>query len=299
MAGQFNEMEVMIAVAEQGSFSAAARHLDLTPSGVAKLVARLEQRLSTPLFLRSTRKLVLLDEGERYYRHAKRLVREIRLAEEDVAGGAVHRPRGPLRVSSTVGFGRNVLLGLVPRFLQTYPDVELDITLSDGMIDLYEERADIAIRAGSLADSQLRSRKVMETRRVVVAAPGYLDRYGIPQTPADLETHNCLRFNFRSPRDTWPFLDKKKAVAAQPVSGNVLVGSGFDVRQLCALGVGIARVGRFYVEPEIAAGGLVPILEDYNPGDIETVSALFAGHEHLATRVRAFVDFLVANVASP
>lgn len=296
MDGRSGEMEVMIAVVEQGSFSAAARRLELTPSAVAKLIGRLEQRLDTRLFMRSTRSLTLTDEGERYFQHAKRLLREIQLAEADVAGSAVLQPRGPLRVSCTVGFGRTVLLPLVPRFIAAYPAVELDITLSDGIIDLYEERADIAIRSGAISDSQLKTRKIMETARVVVAAPAYLERHGTPLHPADLAGHNCLRFNFRAARDSWPFLDDGGRVVRQPITGNVLGSSGADIRQLCGLGVGIARVGRFYAAPEIAAGRLVPLLERYNPGDLETVSAVFAGHAHLATRVRAFIDFLIAAV---
>ena len=296
MDGRTSEMEVMVAVVEQGSFSAAARRLELTPSAIAKLIGRLEQRLGTRLFLRSTRSLVLTDEGERYFAHCKRLLREIQLAEADVAGSATLEPRGPLRVSSSVGFGRSVLLELLPKFLEQYPGVELDLTLSDGIIDLYEERADVAIRSGPISDSQLKSRKIMGMNRVVVASPAYLEKHGVPLRPEDLAQHNCLRFNFRTSQDSWPFRDAEGRALPQPVSGNFLGSSGADIRQLCAAGVGIARVGRFYAEPAIAAGRLVPLLEAFNPGDIETVSAIFAGHAHLATRVRAFIDFLIANV---
>jgi DNA-binding transcriptional LysR family regulator len=290
-------MEVFVLAAELKSFSAAGRKLRLSPSAVSKLVTRIEDRLGARLLVRTTRRLELTPEGEVYLGRARRILSEIAETERIVAEGAKVVPRGPLRVNASVGFGERYILPLVPAFLTLYPEIELDLTLTDGVIDVIGERTDVAIRSGPLRDSSLKARKLLESRKVVIASPAYLERHGTPRHPADLAAHNCLRFNFRRAMDDWPFLSADGQTAeARDVSGNMLVSSGAILRQLCLDGLGLGRIGRFHVEPDIAAGTLVPVLEDFNPGDIEVVHAVFAGHEHLAARIRAFIDFLVEKI---
>ncbi|MCF3638560.1 LysR family transcriptional regulator [Rhizobium sp. TRM95111] len=297
MDNRAGEMEVFAAAAELKSFSAAGRRLGLSPSAVSKLVTRIEDRLGTRLLVRSTRTLELTPEGELYLERARRILAEIAETERIVADGARATPRGPLRVNASVGFGERYILPLAPAFLALYPEIELDLTLTDGLIDVVGERADVAVRHGPMRDSSLKARKLMESRQVVMASPAYLARHGTPRTPADLAGHNCIRFNFRRSIDEWSFLPPGgTAVERRPVSGNLLVSSGSIIRQLCLAGIGIGRVGRFHVEPDIAAGALVPLLEDHNPGDLEEVHAVFAGHEHLAARIRAFIDFLAERL---
>ncbi|MNI11760.1 HTH-type transcriptional regulator DmlR [compost metagenome] len=178
-------------------------------------------------------------------------------------------------------------------FLQLFPDVQLDVTLTDDTVDLIRERVDIAIRHGPLRDSSLMARKLGQTRQVVIASPAYIAERGLPQSPADLEGHNCINFNFRRSVEGWPFRDPLTGkIDLRPVSGSLKASSGSIIRQFCVDGLGIGRVGRFHVEPDIQAGRLVPILEDFNPEDIEDIHAVYAGHEHLAVRIRAFIDFL-------
>lgn len=141
------------------------------------------------------------------------------------------------------------------------------------------------------------ARRLFSSRRVIVASPDYLSRQGVPKAPDDLDHHNCIGFNFRRSLDEWPFRDPDtQATYTKAISGNILVSSGSIKRQLCLLGVGIGRIGEFHVRPDIEAGRLVPILEDYNGGDMELVHAVYAGHEHLAARIRAFIDFLVERI---
>ncbi|GAA4182447.1 LysR family transcriptional regulator [Shinella granuli] len=297
MDNRAGEMDVFVLAAELKSFSAAGRKLGLSPSAVSKLVTRIEDRLGARLLVRTTRRLELTPEGEVYLGRARRILAEIAETERIVAAGARVVPRGPLRVNASVGFGERYILPLAPAFLSLYPEIELDLTLTDGVIDVIGERADVAIRSGPLRDSSLKARKLLESREVVVAAPAYLDRAGTPRHPDELVAHNCLRFNFRRSMEGWPFLSGDgKAVAVREVSGNMLVSSGAILRQLCLDGLGIGRIGRFHVEEDIAAGTLVPLLEDYNPGEVEVVHAVFAGHEHLAARIRAFIDFLAGNI---
>ena len=293
MDNRAGEMGVFVAAAESAGFSAAGRKLGLSPSAVSKLVTRIEDRLGTPLFVRSTRTLQLTPEGALYLERARRILADIDDAERLIATGADFVPRGRLRVSSLVAFGECCLLPLVPKFLALYPQVELDISLTDTVIDIVDERTDVALRSGPLRDSTLMARKILEFRRVVVASPTYLASHGVPEQPQDLDHHNCLRFNFRRSLDEWPFRDPSSGEAyTRPVSGNVHANSGVVMRQFALDGIGLARLGAFHVERDIAEGRLVAVLEDYNPEDIERIHAVYVGHEHLSARIRAFIDFL-------
>ncbi|MCA2435280.1 LysR family transcriptional regulator [Rhizobium leguminosarum] len=298
MDNRTGEMEVFVMAAELQSFSAAGRRLKMSPSAVSKLVTRIEDRLGTRLLVRSTRTMTLTPEGEVYLSRARRILTDITETEQIVAGGGKMIPRGLLRVNASVGFGERHLLALIPAFLELYPEVQLDISLTDGIIGLIEERTDIAIRSGAMDDSSLKARKLLESRRVIVASPAYLDAKGIPKTPQDLANHNCFSFNFRRSLNEWPFRNPGTSeVYRLPVTGNTAVNSGMVMRRPCLSGSGLGRVGQFHVQPDIDAGKLIPLLEEYNPHDMEQIHAVFAGHEHLAARIRAFIDFLAEHLS--
>ncbi|MBS7811139.1 LysR family transcriptional regulator [Roseococcus pinisoli] len=286
------EMEVFCRVVREGGFSAAARSLDLTPSAVSKLIARLEGRLGARLLLRTTRALTLTDEGEAYHRAAERILRELNEADQEATGGAV---RGRLRVSASVPFGGMFLAPLIPTFLERHPDVTVDLSLTDDVVDLLAQRADLAIRMGALPDSGLVARKLGQSRAVVCASPAYLARRGTPAAPAELAAHNCLGFNFRRGRNGWLFREEDRAIEL-PVSGNLLANNGETVRQMALAGTGIARLGRFHVAADIDAGALVPVLEAFNPGDLEMVHAVHVGGGQVPRRVRAFIDHVAENL---
>lgn len=297
MDNRAGEMEVFAAAVELGSFSAAGRQLKLTPSAVSKLITRMEDRLGVHLLLRSTRALRLTPEGERYLARARRILSEIEETEREIASGAEAAPRGRVRVNALVGFGVRCVVPLIPEFLARYPEVELDLTLTDSIVDLMEGRVDVALRSGTLRDSSLKARKILESRRVVIASPEYLARCGTPESPADLARHNCLLFNFRQNPYEWPFRDPETGESvAQQVSGQFFGDNGPTLRRLCLEGLGPARLGEFHVAPDLAAGRLVRVLERYNPEDIELVHAIFADHQHLPARVRVFVDFLAERI---
>lgn len=188
------EIEVFVRVVEAGSFSAAARELRMTPSAVSKLIARLEARLGARLVRRSTRRLMLTPEGTAFYESGLRILADMVAAEREAAAGAA--PRGRLRVNTYVPFGVHRLVPLLPDFLERYPEISVDLVLTDSVIDLMAERADVAIRAGPLGESRLVARKLGQSPVVVVAAPSYLERHGTPLTPTDLGSHNRMRFGF-------------------------------------------------------------------------------------------------------
>ncbi|MGO7211699.1 LysR substrate-binding domain-containing protein [Rhizobium ruizarguesonis] len=291
MMERSGEMEVFARVVQDRGFSAAARNLDLTPSAVSKLIARLEARLGTRLLVRTTRALTLTEEGEAYHHAALRILRELNDADQEAAGGAV---RGRLRVNTTIPFGTMFVAPAMPDFIARNPDLIVDLSFTDGIVDLVAEKSDVAIRTGDLPDSGLIARKLGQSRRVVCAAPDYLTRRGCPQTAPDLDQHDCLTFNFRRARPSWPFRCEGQEVA-QPVKGSIVVNNGETMKQMALAGAGIARVGLFHVESEIAAGSLVPLLEDQNPGDLELIHAVYVGGGPLPHRVRAFIEYMVAT----
>ncbi len=289
------EIEVFVRVVERGTLSAAAKTLGMTPSAISKLVGRLEDRLGTRLLNRTTRRLQLTPEGAAFYDNGLRILGEIDAAEREAAAGAT--PRGRLRVNCNVPFGQHYIVPLLPAFLAQHPEVVVDISLTDQVVDLLEERADVAIRAGPLRDSRLVARKLWQSRMVVVASPVYLAKHGTPAVPEELELHNRLGFAFTRSIDGWPFRDSDgREIALQP-RGNALVSDGEAMRLLALAGLGIGRLSRYHVQRDINAGALVPILEAFNPGDEEPLHAIYVGQGgHLPARVRAFLDFLAANV---
>jgi DNA-binding transcriptional LysR family regulator len=288
------EMEVFVRVVDLGDFSGAAREFRLTPSGVSKLVSRLEARLGARLFNRSTRKLQLTPEGQTFYDRAVRLLADMEEAEREAAAGAT--PRGHLRVNSNLPFGLRHVVPLVPLFLEQHPEVTLDLMLSDTVVDLMQERADIAIRVGPLRDSSLSARKLGTSRMAVVGSPGYLTRHGTPTTPGDLAGHKGIGWTFFRLIGAWPFRSggSTETISPAPIAR---AGDGETARLLALGGAGLARLSLFQIAPDIAAGSLVPVLEDYNPGDGEDIHAIYLGQGGpLPARVRAFIDFLAAHI---
>jgi DNA-binding transcriptional LysR family regulator len=289
------EIEVFVRVVERGTLTDAARTLGMTPSAVSKLIGRLEDRLGARLINRTTRKLQITPEGAVFYENGVRILAGIEAAEREAAAGAV--PRGRLRVNCNVPFGQHYLLPLLPKFLALYSEIAVDVSLTDRVVDLLEERADVAIRAGPLRDSRLVARKLWQSRMVIVGSPAYLERHGLPRAPADIAHHNCLDFGFTRLVEGWPLLDRDGQVARVTPQGNALASDGEAMRLMALAGLGLARLSRHHVQRDINAGTLVPVLEDFNPGDEELLHAIYVGQGgHLPARVRAFLDFLAANV---
>ena len=291
MADKSGEMELFVRAVALGSFSSAARTLHVTPSAVSKAIGRLEDRLGVQLLDRSTRSIRLTAEGQVYYRECLRLTVEIDELERNL-GSRRNVPQGRLRVNSSVSIARQHLLPILPKFLERYPEIEIDLSLSDEVVDLVSGQADVAVRIGPLQDSSLRARKVLDFRRIVVAAPAYLARHAAPKTPSDLAAHNCLGFNIKASLNEWPFIENGRSFA-QPVSGNFRANNGDTLRESVLSGVGIARLGSFMVDDDIRAGRLVPLLEDYHPNDTLSVFAVFFKQKYMPARIRCFVDFLI------
>jgi DNA-binding transcriptional LysR family regulator len=284
------EMEVFVQVVQQGGFSAAARSCQMTPSAVSKLVARMEARLGTRLVNRSTRAFQLTAEGCIFFERASRILADIEDAER--GAGVGEQPVGRIRLNTSASYAVHILAAILPRFLDRYQSVTLDIVQTDQVVDLLSERMDVAIRAGPLKSSSLVARKLGETRMVIVAAPSYLETHGRPETVEELERHNRLGLGYSRIVNGWP-LSRDGETIVVPIAGRVQASDGEALRRLALGGNGLARVAAFTVREDIEAGRLLPVLEEFNPGDREAFHAVHVGQGGpLSSRVRALLDFL-------
>lgn len=295
------EMSAFLKVACAGSLSGAARELGLTPSAVSRIVARIETRLGVRLMVRTTRQLRLTAEGEAFARAARRILADIDETEAALADRA--NPRGRIRVSAAMAHGRLLIVPRLSAFVARYPDIEVEMELSDEIADVLGGRVDVAIRFGPLPDSPLTARRLGDTGRTVISSPAYLARHGTPQVPADLARHNCLDFSFRRIEPGWPFRENGRDYMLA-IRGNITANNGETLVQLAAQGVGITRVGNFHIEAalargEFAPGTFVPLLEAFNPHDRESIHAVFVGGANTPARVRVFVDFLAETLRGP
>lgn len=288
-----DEMAVYVAVVEAGGFTRAAARLRLTPSAVSRIIARLEERLGARLLNRTTRHVGTTEEGRAYFERCRLILADIEEADSAVAGAGTV-VRGSLRVNVSVPFATHQLVPLIPAFLDRHPEIALELTLADRLVDQHEEAIDVAIRVGRAPATRTPTRIFARSRRVVCAAPAYLARKGTPDTPDDLAHHNCLNFTIDERLNAWPFRrDGEEETIA--VRGNCAADNGETLLQLTRAGVGFMRVAEFIASADIAAGRLVPVLEDFHPGDEQLVYALALERTMTSARVRAFLDFLDEN----
>lgn len=223
------EMEAFDAVVRAGSLSAAARALALTPSALSRIISRIESRLGVRLLVRTTRTLTVTPEGEAYLLAARRILADLTETEAAIAYQAA--PRGRLRVSASLAYGRITIVPLLATFVALYPEILVDLSLSDELTDVLGGQADVAIRFGPLSDSPLTARRIGSNGRTIVAAPAYLARTGTPAVPEDLHAHNCLNFNFRRIDPGWPFVRDGMAFALN-VGGTIEANNGETLVQL-------------------------------------------------------------------
>lgn len=287
---QLAEMRVFVRAVERGSFAGAADDLGLTPSAISKLIGRLEARLGVRLLNRTTRKLSLTGEGETYFHSGRQLIESVDSLEQEVAASA-GRPRGLLRIQTQVSFGVRHLAPALIDFQRRYPDVRINMSLTDRLVDVLAEQIDVAVRVGPLPDSTLMSRKITEIERVICASPEYLEQHGVPETPADLTQHRCLVFSAGRPR--WPF--KTAGGDIKPVEiSPIFASDSLDcILQMALQGAGIARLVDFMAGEPIRSGKLVPLLVDQHHPQRTPAFAVFPSGTQKVPKVRVFLDFLL------
>ncbi|EKU98695.1 transcriptional regulator [Leptolyngbya sp. PCC 7375] len=291
MLSVFNQLPELIAFVESvdvGSFSAAARSLGTTPSAISKRVAKLEDRLGIRLLQRTTRSLSLTAEGTTYYDRVARLLQELEDANDSVISGG--RPRGKLTVSASLDFGQRFLMQRLPIFLKEYPEIQVNLQLTERLVDLVAEGIDVAIRLGDLEDSSLIRRHLGYAQFILCASPGYLQKYGNPATPKDLVQHNCMRYLFNGQPLPWEFLiDGVWQII--PVRSSFNSDSGESLKNAALSDLGIVRMLSFHVKEELKTGQLVPLFFEQLPPGLAT-QAVFTHRRNLSPRVQVFLEFL-------
>jgi DNA-binding transcriptional LysR family regulator len=288
-------MRAFVQVVDRASFSAAAGDLDITPSAISKLVTRLEDRLGVRLLHRTTRRLSLTPEGETYCERARDILAAIADAEAEVSrAGRV--PRGRLRVSCITAFALHQLVPALPEFNERFPDVTLELSVSDRIVDLLAENADVGIRTGDVADPSLVARKFAEVERGLYASPDYLALRGVPENPQQLSGHDCIVLtSFPSPNH-WMFRDNDTIMDFE-IAGRFVVDTGEAALKLAIAGGGITRLGDVLAAEAIREGRLVPVLRHCYAAERAPISAVYPQGRHRMPKVRAFIDFLVEKFA--
>lgn len=292
---RFTALKVFRQVAEFGSFAAAARQLDLSPAAISKNIGELEAHLGTRLFNRTTRRLSQTEAGAQYYESVVRILDE--LNEADAALGPLQSmPRGLLRVASPMTLTLIRLSEAMPRFLTKYPALSVDLHMDSRRINLVEEGFDIAIRASdSLVDSSLIARKLMTMQQVVCGAPAYFVAHGVPERPADLQRHNCLKFTLSGHVDEWEF-EKGTERVRVPVTGRYRATSSLAVRDALRAGFGLSLLPSIYIKEDIARGTLRTVLDDW-VAIKSAVYVVYPSRRHVPGKVRAFLDFVVEELS--
>jgi len=284
------DMLLFAQVVKARSFSAAATCLGISKSRVSKSVARLEATLGVRLLQRSTRRLRLTEVGEAYFEHCDRILDELALADNTV--GSLHQePRGKLRFSAPVAFSTLHVAPALPDFMAQYPDLMVDMTISDSLVDLVEAGYDLALRiAPEPGGPNLVARRLAPIRRKICGSPAYLARRGVPQVPADLMSHNCLDYTCMNAEGRW-HLHGPGGEAAVPVSGSLRINDDEALSQAVLGGLGLALLPTFIVGSELLAGRLVEVLPDYLPAG-RFIYAVHLPDRHLPMKVRVFIEFL-------
>jgi DNA-binding transcriptional LysR family regulator len=288
-------MQVFSQVVESGSFARAADRLNLSTSATSRHVAELESHLGTRLLNRTTRRVSLTDSGRAFYERCVQLLGDLQEAEQEAARAAVV-PRGTMKLTTSVAFGVRHLAPAIAAFLARHREVRFDVSLSDRIVDLVEEGFDLGIRIGGPGSENLVARKLGETRLVPCASPGYLESRGAPKSPDELARHNCFTYEYVTPRNLWRFRDAAGREQAVRVSGNLHSNNGDLLAEVAARGIGIVFEPAFIVGPEVRAGRLVPLLQDFEPAPVP-IYAVYPSRKHLSAKVRLFVDFLVGSFA--
>lgn len=294
---QLGSIEQFCKAAELGSFTAAAEFLGLTPASVSRSIRRLEERLGVRLFFRSTRSVRLTPEGAIYHQECQRALEQISEAERLITGQQ-KVPSGLLRISVGTLYANYRLLPLIPEFTATYPQIELELSISNRLVDFVEEGYDLAVRLGVPRDSRLIAHKLEDASVGVFATPAYLARHGTPHTLADLEQHDCLQFILPSTGRPmpWIFRDEQGQDIDHHFRSRLrILDDALGTMSLGCAGGGLFQLYHFIAAPAVARGELVEILHPY-AGRSRQFNLLYPQNRHLSARVRAFVEFVVGRV---
>ncbi|NJM99879.1 MAG: LysR family transcriptional regulator [Phormidesmis sp. RL_2_1] len=297
---ELSVLQTFVDVVKQGSFAAVARERNVDPSSVSRAIAGLEEELGVRLLQRTTRRLSPTEAGMIYFQRIAPLVEEMQQAI-NVAADMSGQPKGTLRVTASVSFGLKCIVPLLPDFSSLYPDLIVDLVLTDATIDLFVERIDLAIRLGLLADSTLIAQQLMQTRYFICASPQYLKRWGHPKLPSDIENHNCLLFPLSGFRSKWRFRDAKQQESEVLVQGHTMISNAIALQQCAIAGMGLALLPNWLIGEDLHQGTLVNVLPSYDVTATEFSTAawlVYPSRAYVPLKVRVFIDFLKQFISS-
>ncbi|RWX55055.1 LysR family transcriptional regulator [Photobacterium chitinilyticum] len=278
-------------VVETGSISEASRVFDVQPSSISRQIAALEKDLGVRLLNRTTRNLGLTEAGQRYYAYSQRIVSEVDEAKRAV-NDLQQRPKGKLRVSMTVGFGESVILPLIPGFFEQYPDIDVELELTERVVDLVEENIDVAIRSGRLPDSTMIAKKLLANNFLLCASPEYLASKGMPESPQVLSNHLCIRYGYAGWRE-WYLMDD--AVKRLDIASGITVNTVNGQKQLLLNHAGLALMPLWAVQKELQSGELIHVMPQRTFSPYEVMSstyAIYLKRELVSPKIRVFLDYL-------
>ena len=285
-------LRVFLRIAEDGSLTAAARHLSLSRALVSKHLKNLENRIGTRLANRTTRRLSLTEAGRSFYDRCVQAVADIDEAMH-CAGDSTARPQGTLRVTAAHGFGRLYLAPALGDYLTRHPEVKVDLSLNDRVVDIIEEGFDLAIRIGQLEQSTLVARRLASTHLVLCGSPAYLRQQGVPKEPRELARHSCLTYAYAAEPAVWSFRQGTQTIRVR-VEGCLQANDGETLMQAALAGHGLIVLPTFLAGDALRQGRLVPLLRDWESEPLG-IYAVYPSRRHLSAKVRSFVDFLVAR----
>lgn len=283
-----DDLSLFVRIARLHSISAAARDIGVTPASASARLAGLEKRLGARLLHRTTRQVTLTEDGLAFLPHAENLVSAAGAAQASL-GRQNATPRGTLRVAAPASFARLHIVPALPEFCRRYPDLAIDLRISDSVVDLVEGAFDVAVRYADLGDSTFIARRLAPDRRVLVASPDYLELHGRPQTPDDLAAQACLVVGTL---DLWTFKGRDGQVIERRVTPCLRINDGVAVRDAASAGLGIALMATWCAPDELRSGRLVPVLADYPLISTQTLWALYPSSRELAPKVRVLIDWL-------
>ncbi|MBW4654387.1 MAG: LysR family transcriptional regulator [Kaiparowitsia implicata GSE-PSE-MK54-09C] len=287
-------LQIFVEVARKGNFAAVARDRNLDPSSVSRAIAGLEDELGFRLFQRTTRQVSLTEAGTAYFERIEPLVETLDQAAQ-AAVDLTARPNGTLRVTASVAFGLTCIVPYLSDFSARYPDLTVDLVLTDATLDLLAERIDLAVRLGLLADSTLIAQRLFPTRYCVCASPGYLKQWGTPTQPGDIAHHNCLRFPLAGFRTRWIFKDQTGTLSEIPVQGRLLISNAIALQHCAIAGMGLALLPHWLVGNALREGALINLFPDYSVTATEFNTAawlVYPSRTYIPLKVLAFIDFM-------
>lgn len=293
-------LPAFIHAAQALNFSAAARNLSVTPAAVSKNIKALEKELGVRLFHRTTHSLTLTDDGERFFHKVNPIVQQLE-SVISCSQSLADKPKGKLRVSLPYGFGRLYIMPLIKGFRKKYPDIELDLSFEDRVVDLVEEGIDVAVGNRIDPDSSIVARQLCPLRLIAIASPEYIEKHGQPNTPNELNQFECI--NYRSPTSrrllAWTFTDTNgENLTIDTTNAVVSVSSVELLCELATEGVGISMAGTWLAKQYFESGQLVPILEEYS-AEGPPIMIYYASRQNLPSKVRVFIDYVVENIEVP